>query len=155
MTAVRLRVVAAAAVGALALPALAYGAGEPAQRAVAVARASLQGKHDVRWAALHPKDQAVTTKAFFVGCERKNAAGLEGVTVTRVDPEGTSVYHLKLPGIGTVDVNDVTLAITFRRGSSKQAKIAEVESLWVSYKGRWVQVYSPDEYAAYKAGRCP
>ena len=77
------------------------------------------------------------------------------MTVGSVQAEGTSVYHVNVPEIGTVDVNDVTLAITFRKGASTQTQIAEVDSLWVAYKGRWVQIYTPDEVTAYKAGKCP
>jgi hypothetical protein len=58
-----------------------------------------------------------------------------------------------VPALGTQDVNDVTLAITFKQGG--QTRIAEVDSLWVAYKGGWVQIYTPDEYNAYKAGKCP
>ena len=69
--------------------------------------------------------------------------------------EGTSVYHTAMPALGTVDVNDVTLAVTFRKGAEKPLRLAEVESLWVLYKGHWVHLYSPAEYNAYKAGKCP
>ena len=152
MTRLRLLIVAAAA-AVLALPAVAAGAESPAQRAVAIAKASLAGRHDVRWAALHPKYRANAPKARFVACERKAAAGVGKIVVASVQAEGTSVYHTSMPGLGKVDVNDVTLAITFRRGGSTQ--LAEVDSLWVLYKGRWVQLYSPDEYKAYAAGKCP
>jgi len=148
----RIRLALVAAV-VLAVPAAAWAAASPAQRAVVVARASLKGEHGVRWAALHPKYQAVVSKGRFVACERRNAAALGQIKVADVDAEGTSVFHTTMPALGTVDVNDVTLAITFRRGN--QAQIAEVESLWVAYKGRWVHLYSPDEYKAYKAGKCP
>ena len=99
--------------------------------------------------------KAVVSKARFVACERQASAGLGKIKVIGVQAEGTSVYHVKLPLLGTVDVNDVTLAITFRRGTSKTDQIAEVESLWVANHGRWVHVYTPDEYNAYKAGKCP
>ena len=58
----RLRVIAALAVAALAVPAAAWAVLSPAQRAVQVATASLKGQHAVRWAALHPKYQAVVSK---------------------------------------------------------------------------------------------
>ena len=148
-------VLAAVVLGVLAAPATSWSALSPAQRAVQVAKASLKGQHGVRWEALHPKYQAVVSKARFVACERKNAAALGQLSIVGVQAEGTSVFHEAMPALGTVDVNAVTLAITFRQGVQKQDRIAEVESLWVTYKGRWVQLYSPDEYNAYKAGKCP
>jgi hypothetical protein len=148
-------VVAALVLAVLAAPAASTAALSPAQRAVQVATASLHGRHGVRWGALHPAYQAVVSRARFIACERKNAAALGQIEVVGVQAEGTSVYHTAMPALGKVDVNDVTLAITFRPGTGKQEQIAEVESLWVSYKGRWVHLYSPDEYRAYKAGKCP
>ena len=62
---------------------------------------------------------------------------------------------MTLPLLGTVDVNDVTLAVTFRRGTEKAHRLSELDSLWVSNNGRWVRIYTPSEYAAYKAGKCP
>jgi hypothetical protein len=143
------------ALAAVAVPAAATAATSPAQRAVQVAKASLKGQHAVRWAALHPKYQAVVSKARFVACERRNAAALGRIAVVSVDAEGTSVFHTAMPALGKVDVNDVTLAVAFRRGAGKPLQLAEVESLWVLYKGRWVHLYSPEEYNAYKAGKCP
>jgi hypothetical protein len=140
---------------AVAVPAAAWAAASPAPRAVQVAKFSLKGNHGQRWDALHPKYKAAVTKSRFVACERKAAAGLGKIKVIAVQAEGTSVFHMKMPLLGTVDVNDVTLAITFRRPSDKVDQIAEVESLWVANRGRWVHVYTPDEYNAYKAGKCP
>jgi hypothetical protein len=151
----RPRLVVALVLVALAVPASAWAVTSPAQRAVQVAKLSLNGNHAQRWDALHPKYKAVVSKARFVACERQASAGLGKIKVIGVQAEGTSVYHVKLPLLGTVDVNDVTLAITFRRGTGKTNQIAEVESLWVANHGRWVHVYSPDEYNAYKAGKCP
>jgi hypothetical protein len=149
----RSRLLVVAALAALVLTAAAWPALSPAQRAVTVAKASLKGEHAVRYAALHPKYQAVVSKARFVACERKSASALGTVKIVGVDAEGTSVYRTKVPALGTQDVNDVTLAITFKQGG--QTRIAEVDSLWVAYKGGWVQIYTPDEYNAYKAGKCP
>jgi hypothetical protein len=152
---VRFGLVLAGVLAGLVLPGAAPATGSPAQRAVVIVKASLSGRHEVRWAALHPKDQALTTKARFVACERRNADALRQVTVRSVQAEGTSVYHVSVPELGTVDVNDVTLAIAFRKDARTKTRIAEVDSLWVSYKGRWVQIYTPDEVTAYKAGKCP
>ena len=66
-------------------------------------------------------------------------SALGTVKIVSVDAEGTSVYRTKVPVLGTEDVNDVTLAITFKQGG--QTRIAEVDSLWVAYKGGWVQIY--------------
>ncbi len=71
------------------------------------------------------------------------------------DIPGTRVFTAKLPLLGNVKVNDVTLAITYRQGSARTSQIAEFDSLWVSHRGRWVRIYAPADYQAYKSGRCP
>jgi hypothetical protein len=151
----RLGVVAVLAVAAMAGPTAGGAVVTPTQRAVQVATLSLKGQHGQRWEALHPKYRAVVSKARFVACETKAAAGLGKLTIKGVAAEGTSVFHVTLPLLGAVDVNDVTLAVTFRRGAAKQDQIAEVESLWVANRGHWVHALTPDEYKAYKADKCP
>jgi hypothetical protein len=145
------------AVTALALcaAASATAAASPAQRAVSVAKLSLGGTVGVQWDALHPKYKAVVSKAKFVSCERKAAGDVGKITVLHVAAEGTNVVTAKLPLLGSVAVNDVTLAVVYRKGAEKSSRIAELDSLWVSHRGKWVRIYTPTEYKAYKAGRCP
>ncbi len=140
---------------ALAAPGAAWAAASPAQIAVRVATLSLAGKQGAQWDSLHPKYKAVVTRARFVACERKAAAAIGKIKVLDVSAEGTQVVNAKLPLLGTVDVNDVTLAVTYRKGAQTSSQIAEVDSLWVAHRGHWVRIYSPSEYALYKAGKCP
>jgi hypothetical protein len=133
----------------------AFAAASPAQLAVSVAKSSFRGNQGSQWDALHPRYKAVVSRARFVACERKAAAAVGKITVVNVAALGTQVITAKLPLLGKVDVNDVTLAVTFRRAGSRNALIAQIDSLWVAHKGRWVRIYAPTEYAAYRAGRCP
>jgi hypothetical protein len=148
------RLALASALLALAVPA-AWAAATPAQLAVRVAKSSFNGNQGSQWDTLHPKYRAVVTRARFVACERKAAAAIGKIKVLDVSAEGTQVVHTKLPLLGTVDVNDVTLAITYRKGAKGSSRIAELDSLWVAHKGHWVRIYTPGEYASYKAGKCP
>ena len=140
---------------ALCVPASSVAAASPAQRAVTLARLSLNGAVGAQWDALHPKYKAVVSKTKFVSCERKAAAGIGKIKVLDVAAEGTNVVQAKLPLLGSVAVNDVTLAVVYRKGAEQSSRIAELDSLWVSHRGRWVRIYTPAEYKAYKAGRCP
>ncbi len=140
---------------ALGLPA-ALAAASPAQLAVSVAKSSfIKRDPGSQWDTLHPRYKAVVSKARFVACERKAAAAAGKITVVDVSAEGTRVFTAKLPLLGNVKVNDVTLAITYRQGSARTSQIAEFDSLWVSHRGRWVRIYAPADYQAYKSGRCP
>ncbi len=140
---------------ALVLPVSAWAAATPSQLAVRVATASLNGTLGSQWDSLHPRYKAVVSKARFVACERKASAGIGKIKVLDVSAEGTQVIQTKMPLLGAVDVNDVTLAVIYRKGAEKSSRIAEVDSLWVAHKGHWVRVYTSGEYAAYKAGKCP
>jgi len=143
------------ALAAVAAPSAAVAASTPAQLAVRVAKTSFKGNQGAQWDTLHPKYKKVVTRARFVSCERKAAAAIGKITVLDISAEGTQVVHTKLPLLGTVDVSDVTLAITYRKGTKGSSQIAELDSLWVAHKGHWVRIYTPTEYAAYKAGKCP
>ncbi len=90
-----------------------------------------------------------------MSCERKAAAAIGKITVLDISAEGTQIVRAKLPLLGTTEVSDVTLAITYRKGAKGSSQLAELDSLWVAHKGRWVRIYTPTEYAAYKAGKCP
>jgi hypothetical protein len=130
-------------------------AASPAQLAVSVARSSFTGKQGAQWDTLHPQYKHVVTRARFIACERRAAAAIGKIEVVGVSAEGTQVIRTKLPLLGTVSVNDVTLAVTFRKGTEKASRIAELDSLWVSNRSKWVRVLTPTEYTAYKAGKCP
>jgi hypothetical protein len=147
-------IAAAFALLAAAAPAV-HAAVSPAQFAIAVAKSAFNGKQGAQWDALHPKYKQVVTRARFVACERKAAAAIGTIKVLGVAAEGTRVIRAKLPLLGTVSVNDVTLAITYRKGTAKTSSTAELDSLWVSNRARWVRVLTPTEYQAYKVGKCP
>jgi hypothetical protein len=133
----------------------AFAAASPAQLAVNTAKSSFSGNQGSQWDTLHPGYKAVVSRARFVACERQAAAAVGKITIVGISAEGTRVFRTKLPLLGTVNVNAVTVAVTYRRGGSKSAQIAEIDSLWVAHKGRWVRIYTPADYAAYKAGNCP
>jgi hypothetical protein len=155
--------VAAAAVGSIVafgiaastVAPAASAAATPAQLAVRVVTRSLNGTYGAQWDLLHPKYKAVVTRARFVQCERKAAAGVGPIEIVDVSAEGTRVIRAKLPLLGTANVSDVTLAIIYRKGKQTTSQVAEVDSLWVSNRGHWVRVYAQTDYAAYKAGKCP
>jgi hypothetical protein len=150
------RLIAAVAVAlAAAVPAVAAAAGSPAQVAVFAAKQSFKGAHAAQWQLLHPKYKQVVTKSRFVSCERKLAGSVGRIVVKNVQAEGTRVIPATVPLLGKVQVNGVTMAITYTRPGVKGSNVAEVESYWVAYKGKYVRVLLPAEYGAYKAGRCP
>jgi hypothetical protein len=141
---------------ALAAPVAASAQASPAQRAVALVKASFPSTPGAQWDVLHPKYKRVVTKAKFVACERAAAAGVGTIKIVSVAAQGTRVFRTDVPLLGSnVAVNDVTLAITFRRGNEKTNRTGDFESYWVAYKGGWARVFTPTAYEAYRAGKCP
>ena len=149
------RLAAGLAVVLLAVPAYATAAASPAELAVRVAKSSFRGAFGAQWDVLHPKYKRVVTKAKFVSCERKAAAGLGKLNIKGVQAQGTRVFQATLPLLGKVEVEGVTLLITYSRANVKGNKLAEVELFWVKNGGKYARIVVPDEYTAYKAGRCP
>jgi len=144
-----------AAVCLVALPAVATAAASPAQLAVFAAKQSFKGAHAAQWQLLHPKYKQAVAKSRFVSCERKLAASVGKITVKNVQAEGTRVIPATLPLLGKVQVNGVTMAVTYTRPGVKGNSVAEVESYWVPLGSKYVRILLPAEYNAYKAGRCP
>jgi len=122
---------------------------------VAVAKSAFNGNQGAQWDTLHPKYRKVVSRSRFVACERKAASAIGKIAVLRIAAEGSRVVRSNLPLLGTVNITDVTLAVTFRKGDEKASRVAELDSLWVPDRARWVRVLTPNEYRAYKAGTCP
>jgi hypothetical protein len=147
--------VLAVALVALAFPAAASSASSPALLAERVAKSSFKGAFGAQWDILHPTFKRVVSRARFIQCERKAAAGIGKLDIKSVNAEGTRVFSIKLPLLGKREVNGVGLAITYRRAGEKQDRIVEVELFWVAHRGKWARILVPADYQAYKAGRCP
>jgi hypothetical protein len=149
------RLVAALAVAALVVPASATAAASPAELSVRVVKSSLRGAQGAQWDVLHPKYKRVVAKSRFIACERQAAAGLGKITLKGVQAQGTRVIPATLPLLGKVEVEGVAVLITYSRRGVKGNRMAEIELFWVHNRGKYVRIIVPDEYKAYKAGRCP
>ena len=128
---------------------------EDEAKRVAVARvyANAEADYEEIWAYLHPRYKRVTTRAFWESCKRKLAEkrGLEFFHIRAIDAYPDRVT---LPLLGTIRVIAVVLQaeLVDRRGDHGTASDTH---LWVKVGSEWKELWTPEQYRAYKAHRCP
>ena len=122
--------------------------------AVALVYANINAQYGAVWAYLHPRYQRVTTRAFWESCKRKLAEkrGIEFFDVRAIDAYPDRVT---LPRLGTIRVIAVTLEARFVGHEQRGAGIASDTHLWVKVGSEWKALWTPEQYRAYKAHRCP
>jgi hypothetical protein len=136
---------------ALAVPS-AQSAATPSQLSVTVVRAFFAGKYETIWANLHPRYRAATTKAHFLRCQAQQGKALAPLKLRSVEATTTEAGTVEFPPLGQTSVVVVNVALTFT--DPKAQRIANAV-YWTRLKSRWVGLWTPSSYAAFKAGRCP
>jgi len=109
------------------------------------------------WAYLHPRYKRVTNRAFWESCKRTLAKkrGLEFFDVRATDAYPDRVT---LPLLGTIPVIAVTLQahyLNHREGVDGGVGSASDTHLFVRVGSEWKALWTPEQYRAYKAHRCP
>jgi hypothetical protein len=125
---------------------------EAKRAAVALVWANVHAQYSKVWATLHPRYQRVTTRAFWESCKRKHAqkwAGIAWYSVRAIDAYPDLVT---LPLLGTIRVTAVTLQANI--GDPNPGTIIDTH-LWVKVGSQWKGLWTPEQYRAYRAHRCP
>jgi hypothetical protein len=111
-------------------------------------------RFDRTWSSLHPALQRVTTRSFYLSCQRLRFAPLQGARIVRLTVVKTTPERISAPGIGPIDAVRVHLDAIYdvpfagREHANAVQHVAKVD-------GRWRGLWTAPVYAAYKAGRCP
>lgn len=129
--------------------------GSPVTVALRVVRAEVAGNDAPGWAALHPADQAVVSKARFEACQAASRKAAGSRRVADVSENVTTSATQSVPPIGTAFVYDVELIVTYETHSKVPNGLTRLELYFVPYKDKRVEVLTAADYRAYKAGRCP
>jgi hypothetical protein len=121
--------------------------------AVALVYANINAQYGAVWAYLHPRYQRVTTRAFWESCKRKLAEkrGIEFFDVRAIDAYPDRVT---LPLLGTIRVIAVTLQAKFV-DRQRELGTASDTHLLVRVGSEWKGLWTPEQYRAYEAHRCP
>lgn len=122
---------------------------------------SIRGQYGRVWAKLDPAYKKVTTRARWEACQRRKADALGGdwLSMTATDEYSDRVI---LPLLGNTAVTAVSLEGRVRLPQSgvrrvrttlyvRQARVFNPGNVVLVWRGLW----TPEQYRAYKAGRCP
>jgi hypothetical protein len=127
--------------------------GEAKRVAVELVYANANAQYGKVWAYLHPRYQRVTTRAFWESCKRKLA---EERGVVFFDVQAIDAYpdRVTLPLLGTTRVIAVTLEAKMI-DHQRTVGVTYDTHLWVKVGSEWKGLWTPEQYRAYKAHRCP
>lgn len=145
------------ALAVTAVPAATASKEDEAKRvAVAAVWENIHAQYGKVWATLHPRYQRVTTRAFWESCKRKYAARharIEWISVKALDAYPDRVT---LPLLGPIRVTAVTLTAVIKDRYPDYLSGTFVDThLWVKVGSQWKGLWTPEQYRAYKAHRCP
>ena len=115
---------------------------------------SIRAQYGRVWAKIHPRYQRVTTREKWEACQRRQAretAGFEWLSVRATDSYPDVI---RLPLLGRTTVTAVSVAVVVRHPLTGRQTVRD--TFYVKkVGGRWKGLWTPEMYAAYKAGRCP
>jgi hypothetical protein len=151
------RIVALALVGLVLIVCQAAAAAnedDAKKAAVALVYENIHAQYGKVWATLHPRYQRVTTRAFWESCKRKEAQKRAGIGWYSVRAIDAYPDRMKLPLLGTVRVTAVTLLARITDRTGVTGTIIDTH-LWVKVGSHWKGLWTPEQYRAYKAHRCP
>lgn len=143
----KLRALCAACVATGTLVAAGCGGGSGSESASTFVRQLTQefsrGQAGRLWDDLHPADQAVVTRARFIGCQSNQGFGLRKLKVLET-------YEESIPVAGK---NAESTAVSVQVTSDDGITTATLHAVPVDGKWRWI--LQPADRAAYRRGACP
>ena len=125
-----------------------------AQLARSVAKASFAHQYKAVWTYLHPSYQKAVSQSHWQNCQGAHPAAPHTVTVTRVDIANYTKLPTKLPLLGNQSVDEIQLQIQFKTPAASGLQYAVEYTFWLKQGSKWTAVWLPDEYSAYKTGKC-
>jgi hypothetical protein len=125
-----------------------------AQLAKNIAKASFARKYPAVWTYLHPSYQEAVSQAHWQRCQGAHPAAPRSVKVTRVDIATFSQLPTSLPLLGKQKIEEIQLQVQFRSPAASGSQYAVEYTFWLKQGNTWHAVWLPDEYSAYKTGKC-
>jgi hypothetical protein len=102
-----------------------------------------RGQSGPLWDALHPVDQAVVTRARYMGCKSNSGFDLTKFKVLQTYPDTIDIAGTATP----------STAVSVRVAADDGITTATMHA--VRIEGTWRWVLSQADYTAYKHGKCP
>jgi hypothetical protein len=116
-------------------------------------REKATGQYDLAWKSLHPLHQQVAPEKVYVKCENQTVfpGHLIRVSVVGVKDEPVTIAGQS----DTVDSKAVTLKVVVDSPGIPKPVVVKDTYHAVAVDGRWTWLLTADNFAEYKAGRCP
>jgi len=140
---------------ALAVPAKASPDDDLRALAAKLVRWNSRGEWQKSWAFLHPRYQAVTTRAFWVACQQKRDAAGPSIVVRSVTIGTPHLSSATLPLLGQTDLTLVKVTLRYSIAGSKKLQSVTGDSKWTQYRGEWRGLWDAKTYQSYSHHRCP
>jgi hypothetical protein len=116
-------------------------------------RQKATGQYDLAWKSLHPSHQRVAPEKIYVRCENLTVfpGRLIKVSVLRVKDEPVLIAGAK----ESVASKAVTLRVAVNSPGIPKPVVVTDTYHAVAVDGRWTWILTKENFAEYKAGRCP
>ena len=116
-------------------------------------RQKATGQYDLAWKSLHPLHQEVAPEKIYVRCENLTVfpGHLIKVSVVRVKNEPVLIAGEK----DSVASKAVTLRVSVNSPGIPRPVVVTDTYHAVAVDGHWTWILTKDNFAQYKAGRCP
>jgi hypothetical protein len=125
-----------------------------AQLAKNIAIASFARKYPAVWSYLHPSYQKAVSQAHWQRCQGAHPAAPRSVKITRVAIATYSKLPTSLPLLGKQNIEEIQLQVQFKSPAASVSQYAVEYTFWLKQGNKWHAVWLPDEYGAYKTGKC-
>ena len=119
-----------------------------------VAKASFARTYGTVWSYLDPAYQKAIPQSHWSDCQRAHPAAPPGVKIQKIAVVGSNKIPVSLALIGSANVQAVTLRIQFTTRAATGTQYGLEYTYWIKQNGKWLAVWLPAEYSAYKAGKC-
>jgi hypothetical protein len=125
----------------------------PTANSKAVAKAAFTGDYNTIWNFISPQYQASISHSHWLSCQKSNPVAPPGVKIDRIAIATFGNVPVALPKFGSQKVFEVQMQVLFTRAGSQSAAL--VYAYWFhNTQGKWVAVWLPSVYSAYKSGGC-
>lgn len=116
-------------------------------------REKATGQYELAWASLHPFHQRVAPRKEYVQCENQTAfpGRLLDVSVLRVTDEPVQIAGED----HTVASKAVTLKVSVDYPGLPRPVVVKDTYHAISVEGQWTWILTRENFALYRAGRCP
>lgn len=127
---------------------------DPAKYSVSLATAVFDRHYNAVWNVIDLTDRNAVSKASWTACVGKFVTDTAADRIVKISWAGTRHLPTTLPLLGHVQLQDIRLQVLYTSHGTKTLQATVLEAFWIEVHGKWVAVWIPAQYDAYKVGKC-